>query len=94
MFIANFRKGCSNRLSIRMHDKRVEAQEDSPITTDGSNLPAIYKSTEAENKDYMQDELGCGKPKKGRSVSVTHNAGYRAGSVAGNGVGLDTQIGG
>jgi hypothetical protein len=92
VFIANFRKGCSNRLAIRMRDKRMEAEE-TPVTSDGSNLPAIYKDTAAQNQDYMKNELGT-KEGKSRAVSVTHNAGYRAGSNAGNSVGLDTQIGG
>jgi hypothetical protein len=89
-FNNSFRTGCAMRVISRMRDMRREAE--TPSKKNPSNLPALYKQTQAALDDYSKNTLNTS-TNKSRAISASSGAGYKAGREAGDSVGLHTQVG-
>jgi hypothetical protein len=85
---ASFQKGCAYTLIARLDKMRSEAQVAvASAISDGSNLPALYRSESQLVDDFMK-KLNL----KTRAVTVKLNEDYIAGSRAAKDVSLAKQV--
>ena len=90
----SFMIGCALRLCERIQ-KRIDDSKKSGIVSDGKNLPALldlYNKAENQLTVFMNKEIGQLKTSK-RRLRYSNSNGLRDGTVAGDQIGLDSQVG-
>jgi hypothetical protein len=86
-----YKKGCTMRLSYRVHEKTKEATKVNPLNP--NNLPALYSTELALVEDYMKESIKMNGRTNKTSVNISNSAAMQGWNDGGS-VSLSQQMNG
>jgi hypothetical protein len=93
-YYSSFAMAAAMRINARIQKRLGEATRGTMTPGDPTTLPALVSLYERTSRDlalFVEQQLGAGAEKQ--QVEITDSKGAHDGTIAGNQIGLDTQIG-